>query len=117
MAETINQPRKLYGIDFGWRLGQITEYDVLKETPKTYVVSPSSDKSINSYRCTNVVCKSNMSLCDKKFAVSYPEAIELLKEGLRNRIDCNTNKIKRINIENERCEAILKEIEEGRNNG
>lgn len=111
MAET-NQPRKLYGFDTSWHLGEITEYDVVKETEKTYVIT-NTKVLPDGRRFTNTVRKSEMSLYDKRLATSYAEAVEMLKQFLYQRIARNRAKIEYINVDCERCAELLKEIEEG----
>lgn len=116
MAETTNQTRKLYGFDT-WHLGEITEYDVVKETEKTYVVARTGEPSFNGRRRTNTVRKSEMSFYDTRLANSRAEAVEMLKEFLRKRIAHNADKVNYINADSERCAALIKKFEEGGENG
>ena len=73
MAETTNQTQKLYGFDT-WHLGKITEYDVVKETAKTYVVARTGEPSFNGRRHTNTVRKAEMSFYDTRLATSRAAA-------------------------------------------
>ena len=115
MAETTNQTQKLYGFDT-WHLEKITEYDVVKETEKTYVIT-NTKVLPDGRRFTNTVRKSEMSLYDKRLATSYVEAVEMLKEFLRRRIERNNRRVEDINADSDKCAALLKEIEEGGENG
>ena len=115
MAETTNQTSKLYGFDT-WHLEKITEYDVVKETEKTYVVAKAGKPSFNGRRHTNTVRKSEMSFYDTRLATSYAGAVEILKEYLRKRIASNNDKAKTLIADSDECAALLKKYEEGGEN-
>ena len=115
MAETTNQTRKLYGVETTWEVGKIAEYEIEKETEKTYVVRGHKGTLFGGYSIT--VRKSEMSVHSTKFAETYPDAYELAMQILRNRIDHNNRKVEDLNADSDKCAALLKEYEEGRNNG
>ena len=115
MAETTNQTRKLYGVETSWEVGKITEYEIEKETEKTYVLRGCKGSLFSGHKIT--VRKSEMSAHSAKFAETYPAAYELAMQILRNRIKHNNQKVEYINADTKKCAALLKEYEEGRNNG
>ena len=116
MAETTNQTQKLYGFDT-WHLEKITEYDVVKETAKTYVVARTGESSFNGRRHTNTVRKAEMSFYNTRLATSRAAAVEILKEYLRKRIARNNDKAKSLIADSDECAALLKKYEEGGENG
>lgn len=113
MAKTTNQTRKLYGVETSWEVGKITEYEIEKETEKTYVLRGCKGSLFSKI----TVRKSEMSAHSTKFAETYPAAYELAMQILRNRIKHNNQKVEYINADTDKCAALLKEYEEGRNNG
>lgn len=115
MSETTNQTRKLYGVETTWEVGKIAEYKIEKETEKTYVVRGHKGTLFSGYSIT--VRKSEMSAHSTKFAETYPDAYELAMQILRSRIDRNNRKVEDLNADSDKCAALLKEYEEGRNNG
>ncbi len=115
MAETTNQTRKLYGVETSYKVGEIAEYEIEKETEKTYVLRTPKGTLYSGYKV--VVRKSGMTAGSIKFAETYPDAYELAMQILRNRIDRNNRKVEDLNADSDKCVALLKKYEEGRNNG
>ena len=115
MAETTNQTRKLYGVETTWEVGKIVEYEIEKETEKTYVLRGCKGSLFSGHKIN--VRKSEMSAHSTQFAETYPAAYELAMQILRNRIKHNNQKVEYINADTDKCAALLKEYEEGRNNG
>ena len=114
MAETTNQTQKLYGVETSWEVGRITEYEIVKETEKTYIVRAIGEKA--PYRGNHTVRKSEMAVYNVKLVANYPDAVELAMQTLRGRIERNNKKIENINADSDKCAALLKEYEEVRNN-
>ena len=81
--------KKLYAVAMRYYgIGEITEYAVVKETPKTYAVEPLEDftNPLNRWHRANIVKKSDMEIYDKHFCESYAAALAYKKEMLETLI-------------------------------
>ena len=83
----------LYALETRWRFGQITEWEVVKETPKTYMVKPVSGEPL--MRNPNVVRKENMSIYDLVYFYTREEAVEGYRQRLVARIEAGKATIER----------------------
>jgi len=97
---------KLYLIDTKWRLGEIEEAEVIKETEKTYTIKRTSWGA-------HLVRKSEMRVWDYVLCKSYDEAVEKTKELLNLRIMQYTGKIESLKADIEKYKAMLAEFEKG----
>ena len=70
----------LYALDTRWNFGQITEWEVVKETPKTYLVKRNDDDVLT--RTSNTVRKETMNIYDLVYFHTREEAVE----GYRQRL-------------------------------
>ena len=105
----------LYGVAKMYsELGKIVEYIVVKETPKTYIVKERINSDWGNWERT--VRKSDMtvgSCYPRKLVKTYPEAIELAKQFIRERIDINYKEIEKLKTHNVKFAEKLKELEDG----
>lgn len=103
----------LYGVSKVYsELGNIVEYTVVKETPKTYIVKENKNRDWATWERT--VRKSDMtvgSVYPCKLVKTYPEAIELAKQFIRESIDENDKEIERLKTNNVKFAEKLKELE------
>lgn len=86
-------------------IGKITEYIVIKETPKTYVVTDTLDPT--RWRNENIVKKSDMEIYNKHFCESYAAALAYKKELLERRIADNERDIAEAHKANERYRSMI----------
>ena len=106
----------IYGFDSYCILDcKIKQYQVIKETPKTYTVGRPHSIYSNSI-ITTTVKKSTMQTYSIMFAETYEQALELLKQTLAKRIETNTQNIIYRNSQNEKLAARLKELQAGGGN-
>lgn len=98
---------KLFAVQMRWYgIGEITEYTVVKETAKTYIVARSDE--VEKSRCaTNIVKKSDMEIYDKHFCKSYAEALEYRIFMLEKRIEGNERNIAEMTAKNATYRAII----------
>lgn len=96
---------KLYGFDSFFSIGKIEEYDIIKETPKTYVVKRQGGGF------ERVIRKNEMSVGQTTYATSFREAVRLKKEKIDKRIEAKCSDIKRAELEIEKLKHQRKEIE------
>lgn len=102
--------KKLYAVAIRYYgIGEITEYAVVKETPKTYAVEPLEDftNPLNRWHRTNIVKKSDMEIYDKHFCESYAAALAYKKEMLENCIASNEKRIAEMTAKNEKYRATI----------
>ncbi len=95
---------KLYGFDSFFSIGKIEEYDIIKETPKTYVV-----KRQGGFE--RVIRKNEMSVGQTTYATSFREVVRLKKEKIDKRIEAKYSDIKRTELEIDKLKHQRKEIE------
>lgn len=96
---------KLYGFDSFFSIGKIEEYDIIKETPKTYTVQRQGGGF------ERVIRKNEMSVGQTTYATSFREAVRLKKEKIDKRIEAKCSDIKRAELEIEKLKHQRKEIE------
>lgn len=82
----------LYALDTRWHFGQITEWEVVKETPKTYIVRR---KERDVFGGTNTVRKENMNIYDLVYFHTREEAVEGYRQRLVARIEAGKATIER----------------------
>ena len=103
----------LYGVVKGYsELGNIVEYIVVKEMPKTYIVKKKANSDWDCWERT--VRKSDMTVSSYypcKLVKTYPEAIELAKQFIRTRMDMNDKEIEKLKTDNVKFAEKLKELE------
>lgn len=102
--------KKLYAVAMRYYgIGEITEYAVVKETPKTYAVEPLEDftNPFNRWRRANIVKKSDMEIYDKHFCESYAAALAYKKGMLENLIASNEKRIAEMTAKNEKYRATI----------
>lgn len=95
---------KLFGVEISYKLGRIQEFDIIKETDKTYVVCESGR---NHKGWT--VRKSTMEVCFWHFKLTYEEALEYKKQLIKERISDNEKKIAGLQEENIKLKKALEE--------
>lgn len=99
--------KKLYAVQKRWYgIGAITEYVVVKETPKTYVVAHLADIGKPRYN-TNIVKKSDMEIYDNHYCESYAAALAYKKQMLENYIASNERRIVELTNENKKHRAAI----------
>lgn len=102
--------KKLYAVAMRYcGIGEITEYAVVKETPKTYAVEPLEDftNPLNRWHRANIIKKSDMEIYDKHFCESYAAALAYKKEMLENLIASNEKRIAEMTAKNEKYRATI----------
>ena len=101
----------LYGVGTSHdEVGKIFEYIVVKETPKTYIVKAKSGWD----NWERTVRKSDMNVASyypRKLVKTYPEAIELAKQYIRELIEYNNREIESLKNKNIKLADKLKELE------
>lgn len=103
---TSQDVKHLYAVQIRYYdIGAITEYIVIKETPKTYVVTDRLYPTI--IREENIVKKSDMKIYDKHFCESYAEALAYKKELLERLIADNERNITKAHEANERYRSMI----------
>ena len=104
--------KSLFAVQTRWgNIGTIREYIVVKETPKTYVVT--LPETINSSWCTrNTVNKSDMQIYDRHYCESYAEALVYKKQLLQKSIESYTRRITEMQSEIERYTVMIKETDD-----
>ena len=104
--------KRLYAVTLHYyKIGEITEYFVVKETPKTYVVT--DDPKMTAKWWQNTVKKSDMEVSDRHFCESYEEALVFKKDILTAHIAKNERRIVELTKENDRCRTEIKAAEDG----
>lgn len=83
----------LYALDTKWRFGQITEWEVVKETPKTFLVKRKDGDILT--RTPNTVRKENMNIYDLAYFHTREEAVEGYRQRLVARIEAGKATIER----------------------
>ena len=96
---------KLYGFDSFFSIGKIEEYDIIKETPKTYTIQRQGGGF------ERVIRKNEMSVGQTTYATSFREAVRLKKEKIDKRIEAKYSDIKRTELEIDKLKHQRKEIE------
>lgn len=82
----------LYALDTRWNFGRITEWDVEKETPKTYIVRcRTKDVMLGK----NTIRKEIMSVYDLVYFHTREEAVEGYRQRLIARIEASKATIER----------------------
>lgn len=105
--QAAQEARRLYAVATRWYdIGKITEYFVVKETPKTYVVTD-EPTSTSKWRHENVVKKSDMEIYDKHFCESYEAALVFKKDILAAKIESNERKIAELVKDNDRYRVAI----------
>lgn len=103
--------KRLYAVQKRWYdIGAISEYVVVKETEKTYVVAEARDVGKPNFPSrfgTNTVKKSDMEIYDKHYCESYAAALAYKKQLLENRIASNERRIVDMTAENEKHRATI----------
>lgn len=95
------ETKKLYAVKTRYGdIGKITEYVVIKETPKTYTAAPADDPS--GRWCKRTVKKADPQVYDDYFCVGYHEALIYKKKILEGRIANNERRIVEMTAENEK---------------
>lgn len=98
---------KLYSVDTFWRVGAITEYDVVKETEKTYVIREVGRPDF----CRDTLRKSVMRTKYERYCLSLDEVKEVKKKLFEEIIESNKRRIASTEKENaemaERLEALV----------
>ena len=98
--------KHLYAVQMRYYdIGKITEYIVIKETPKTYVVTDGRSPVI--LRGEHIVKKSDMEIYGKYFCESYAAALAYKKELLEKRIADNEHNITEAHKANERYRSMI----------
>lgn len=102
---------KLFAVanQYMYNLGEITEYTVVKETPKTYIVEKTSDitNPRGGWHNQNIVKKADMEVYDKHFCKSYAEALEYKMIMLETRIENNKKNIAEMTAKNAEYRAVI----------
>lgn len=80
----------LYALNTRWRFGEITEWEIVKETPKTYIVKR---KENGIFGGTNTVRKENMNIYDLIYFNTREEAVNGYRERLIARIEAGKSTI------------------------
>jgi len=83
----------LYALDTRWNFGQITEWEVVKETPKTYLVKRNDGDVLT--RTSNTVRKETMNIYDLVYFHTREEAVEGYRQRLVARIEAGKATIER----------------------
>lgn len=86
-----------------------TEY-IKQETAKTFIVCINPDGS----GWTNRIRKSDMSIYDRRYALSHDDAVKALEEMAKNRLSNNNGRITYLQKENEKICAVLEDISKGK---
>ena len=75
----------LYALDTRWNLGEISEWEVERETPKTYTVKK-RDRIFPGYSRGAIIRKETMRYSEYKYFLSREEAIEEYRQLLKVKI-------------------------------
>ena len=111
--QAVQEVKRLYAVTIRWYdVGKITEYFVVKETPKTYVVTDDPTPTAK-WRYGNTVKKSDMEVSDKHFCESYEAALVFKKDMLTRRIENNERRIAELTKDNDRYRTEIKAAEDG----
>ena len=94
---------KIYVVGTNYKLGEIEEAEIIKETEKTYTIKR------NSWG-TNLIKKSEMSVYNGLVVKTYDEARNKLKELLENRIKTLKSNIERSKDEIQKHNAMLDDM-------
>ena len=94
---------KLYVVGINYKLGEIEEAEIIKETEKTYTIKRSSWG-------TNLIRKSEMSVYNGLVLKTYEEARNKLKELLEKRIEALKSNIEKSKAEIQKHNAMLDDI-------
>lgn len=91
-------------------LCKIEKWKIIKETEKTYVVTPDVDKWWQTEYHVN---KSTMQFSSyvRKLCINYDDAVAFRKECLQTKLVVNTEKIKKLKLYNIELESELKKLE------
>lgn len=82
----------LYALNIRWNFGEITEWEVEKETPKTYTVRCKKRKNFGS---TSTLRKETMSIYDLVYFHTREEAVEEYRQRLVAKIEAGKATIER----------------------
>ena len=96
---------KLYGVNIGFDFGVIEELEVVKETPKTFMVKRFGG------RWEQRILKSEMALRSLLIFTTHKEAQDGLKKELIQKIDGAMKTIKRKNEEIQKYKSMLDDLE------
>lgn len=94
---------KLYIVRTKWNLGEIEEAEIIKETEKTYTIK-------RNFWGTNLIRKSEMSVCDGLVAKTYDEARNKLRKLLEKRIETLKSNIEKSKAEIQKHNAMLDDM-------
>lgn len=97
---------KLYGFESFFEIGEIKEWNIVKETPKTYIVQPQGGG------WERTVKKNEMSVGQATFATTYDEAVKAKRDKIVRRIESKNAEIKRRELEISKLQQQLKELNE-----
>ncbi len=95
----------IYAVGISYNLGEITEREIRKETPKTYTVG-----DIGSKWRGDLVKKSDMTCYGKKYFLTYQEAVQYKIELFEKKIERNCAEIIKRQTENAKLSAKLAEL-------
>lgn len=85
---------------------EIEEWEIVKETPKTYVIQ--CKRGNGAFLCgKDTIKKEKMENLWYKFRLTYKEALECKARFLVDSIDRNNKKIDSLKSENKKMEEIL----------
>lgn len=103
---TAQELKKLYAVKTRYGdIGKITEYVIIKETPKTYIATRATDPTARWSQRT--VKKADPQVYDDYFCVGYYEALLYKKQILEKRIAGNEREIAEKLAENEKHRAAI----------
>lgn len=98
--------KKLYAVKTRYSdIGKITEYVVIKETPKTYIAAPADNPTGRWGQRT--VKKADPQVYDDYFCVGYYEALLYKKKILEMRIVANQKDIEQKLAANTKYDAMI----------
>lgn len=104
--------KSLFAVQTRWgNIGTIREYVVIKETPKTYVVTL-SDNANSLWHTRNTVNKSDMQIGDRHYCESYVAALIYKKQLLQRNIESYQKRIAEMKSEIERYAVMIKETDD-----
>lgn len=96
---------KLYAVTIRhYDIGAITEYTVIKDTPKMYTVQKTDS---HGWKTEYAVKKSSMEVYNYHFCKSYAEALEYKIAMLESRIESNERSIAEMTAKNASYRAII----------
>lgn len=100
---------------FGLEYAEIKKYLILKETAKTYIVREITGGDPR-WCSQHTIKKATMEAYYTRYALTYAEALERLKQTIADSIEVNARKVVYLNSKNEKLAARLKELRTGGGN-